>query len=264
MQQDDLIQTMLRKSILKLLGDLLFEDSFPDAEERTRMSRDAVVYAGREMKFDEVVHRLMNDVNYLNQLAKVVSRSCPCDNHDCSDLLQAENRISQYRGAIKKSSALHVIEAFGSLRGKPNKVKALLDRKAYIYPFKNGKVRTVLIPRLCGLICSQPQRHKPYGNTIFPAILRDTIFKRPRAIGYKLKDRLFSSIKGTEHQPEVPPSMMSFLGTTVCIFSLLIRSLTLFFSGTRRDCGVGDWCESYKALHLRLWGRYLCVTHGVH
>jgi hypothetical protein len=114
---------------------------------------------------------------------------------------------------------MRIIEEFGSLKDNPAKIKALLHRKAYIFPFKDGNVRANRLTLLHGaLIAPQPQRHKPYSNNIFPAVLHDTIFKTSRAIRYKLKDRLFSSIKGKEHEPEVPPSLISFLGTTVGLF----------------------------------------------
>ena len=44
--QDSRIQAVLCGSILKIIGDILFENAFPDGDERTQMSRDAVVYAG--------------------------------------------------------------------------------------------------------------------------------------------------------------------------------------------------------------------------
>ena len=73
---------------------------------------------------------------------------------------------------------------------------------------------------------SQAQRHKPYGNPIFAAILSDTVFKCSKAISYKLKEQFFSSLKGAEDEREVPPPMLSFLGTAVCFVSALVSCLT--------------------------------------
>jgi hypothetical protein len=70
---------MLRKSILKMIGDLLFENTFPDGDEWTHMCRNAVAHAGIEMKLDDVVNRLKNDINYLDQLARVVRHSRICE-----------------------------------------------------------------------------------------------------------------------------------------------------------------------------------------
>jgi hypothetical protein len=52
--------------------------------------------------------------------------------------------------AIKVSSAKRVIEEFGSLEGKPETVKALLFKKAYIYPFVNGQVRMCRVCEVAG------------------------------------------------------------------------------------------------------------------
>jgi hypothetical protein len=43
------------------------------------MSRNAVAHAGIEMKLDDVVNRLKNDINYLDQLARVVRHSRICE-----------------------------------------------------------------------------------------------------------------------------------------------------------------------------------------
>jgi hypothetical protein len=173
LQQDDRIQMMLRASILKILGDLLFEHAFPDGEERTRMSRDAVMFGGKQMKLDDVVNRLKNDIGYLDRLARVVSHSQICDNRACYYLPQAENRISQYRRAIKDSTALHIIEEFGSLRGEPAKVKALLHKQAYIYPFKNGEVRMNGLTLQHGALITSPSRNgiNPTATKSFPLSL---------------------------------------------------------------------------------------------
>jgi hypothetical protein len=83
LQQDDCIKAMLRRSILKITGDLLFENIFPDGEERTCMSCNTVAHAGKEMKLDDVVNQLKNDINYLDQLARVVRHSRVCEILHC-------------------------------------------------------------------------------------------------------------------------------------------------------------------------------------
>jgi hypothetical protein len=68
-----------------MIGDILFENAFPDGDEWNQMSRDTVMYAGKELKHENLVNRLKNDIDYLEQLAKVVRHSSPCDNGDCYD-----------------------------------------------------------------------------------------------------------------------------------------------------------------------------------
>ena len=76
LQQDPRIQAVLRVAIEELMGDLLFENAFPDNGERVRFSRDAVIRAGKSLHHDNMVDRLKNDIGYLERVAKVVSCSC--------------------------------------------------------------------------------------------------------------------------------------------------------------------------------------------
>jgi hypothetical protein len=72
----------------------------------------------------------------------------------------------------------------------------------------------------------KPDRTKPYGNGIFKAILRNTVFKDFRSIGFRIGDRFYSSIEELADELETPPAMMSFLSTSVC-FRIMILSTRL-------------------------------------
>ena len=81
LQQDPQIQAMLCVAIEELMGDLLFENAFLDNAERVRFSHDAVICASKSLHHENMVDRLINDIGYLEWVAKVVSCSWVHDVH---------------------------------------------------------------------------------------------------------------------------------------------------------------------------------------
>jgi hypothetical protein len=60
---------------------------------------------------------------------------------------------------------MRIIEEFGSLKDNPAKIQALLYRKAYIYPFKDGKVRANRLTLLHSALIAPPS-HKGINPTV--------------------------------------------------------------------------------------------------
>jgi hypothetical protein len=74
LQQDHRIWAIIRIAIIDLFGDLLFEDSFPDHEERIHLSRAALISASQSYQHETMLQHLQNDIAYLDVVAKVVHR----------------------------------------------------------------------------------------------------------------------------------------------------------------------------------------------
>ena len=140
LQQDPRIQAVVRIAITDLLGDLLFDDSFPAHNERIRLSRNALMNAGKSYRHDTMVQRLQNDIGYLDTISKIVRLRRITSSITDITSLQAENRISQYRYVVKKFAARLVLIEFGLKDGCGNKARDLLEGHKYIFPFKDGWV----------------------------------------------------------------------------------------------------------------------------
>jgi hypothetical protein len=140
-QQDPRIQSVVRIAITRLLGDLLFEDSFPDHEERIHLSRNAIIAASKSYCHDTMMQRLQNDLPYLELVAKVVRRNQIMTEITNVTSSQAENWISQYRSGVKAVAAIHVLTKYSLKADCGDKAAELLEGHTYIFPVKNGKVR---------------------------------------------------------------------------------------------------------------------------
>lgn len=70
--QQSHIQDMLQASITRLHEYLLFENSYPDLEQRRRLTGDILLAATNEQpEFDAVKSRLIKDAKYVRTLALV-------------------------------------------------------------------------------------------------------------------------------------------------------------------------------------------------
>ena len=67
------IQQVIQRAIKTVLGDVVVESSYPEHQDRSQSSRNALINAARHFKFKDMVHRLTGDRQYLNLLARVVS-----------------------------------------------------------------------------------------------------------------------------------------------------------------------------------------------
>jgi hypothetical protein len=72
-EQQSHIQDMLRASITRLHEHLIFEDSYPDLEQRRKLTGDILLASTTERaEFEAVKSRLMKDAKYVRALASVV------------------------------------------------------------------------------------------------------------------------------------------------------------------------------------------------
>jgi hypothetical protein len=94
--------------------------------------------------------RLRSDVSFTDILGKLVSGPSEM-RMSINDHVQVEGRISAFRNMIKKSCVTHATAEYGLKKGRDtsDKVKDLLEKKAYIYPVERSKVCIAAPDGLC-------------------------------------------------------------------------------------------------------------------
>lgn len=130
------IKAMLLRAILKVKGDALFVNAFPDVGESIKYARDALYACSKVSGLEEIRKRIKNDLEYAEQLAAVVCSSI-ASHHPISYLtliLQPNARLTILRGEFGKAATSGVVGHYGLEIGCSALIKTLKTKSAYIYP----------------------------------------------------------------------------------------------------------------------------------
>ncbi|KAI0356052.1 hypothetical protein OH77DRAFT_1589525 [Trametes cingulata] len=184
-QQHRRVRLVAKKSIDEVQDDVCLKNAFPDGADKYHLfTRPILLRAATALDFPDIARRIKNDATYARYLGSIPAQ-----------------RISNFRGKVKRQTDSAVSMAYGLRPGNGIKVDWLCNKLTYIYPhdYKAQKV----------------ERNKPYRLPIFEDVMRGAWFSRPSAYGYKLIDRFSSSSPEAPRELEIPAPMLALAATAI-------------------------------------------------
>ena len=227
------VQATLHGANATVIKNVVFQNAFPDSFGRSKFVADALVEAATVHGYTGLVDRLTSDQPFLRSMSGVVGPSSPlavplptaCVNYFTH---QAKQRISNFRGTIKKAAEGFVFGFYGvgtlPTAECADKVSFMLQNLTYVYPFvyevRPSPNPLALIPSNYFLNVLQPGKRsvpwaKPYAHPCVLALLTASFFQGPKSIAAKYPDLFPSSFIDRPHEHEIPPSMLALVGVAV-------------------------------------------------
>ncbi|CDO69798.1 hypothetical protein BN946_scf184766.g43 [Trametes cinnabarina] len=182
------IQDVISATRRRLERNIVTLDAFPDARDRGRSVRMAMVETVKTLQPPEryagLVMRMVTDGDFTRALSTIPNQ-----------------RISSFRGKVKEKSDIAVAAAYGLVSGNAKeRIEWLLPELIYIYPTDFEKKSIV--------------ENKPYQHPIIASVLRETFFKGPQAFASKNED-IFTSSLPQRPEKEIPMVMLALVGTAI-------------------------------------------------
>ncbi|KAJ3003309.1 hypothetical protein NUW54_g5369 [Trametes sanguinea] len=178
------VQYVLRATRQRLERDIVSCDAFPDARDRGRSVRMAMVETVKSLRpvdhYAQLTLRMVTDGDFTRALSVIPNQ-----------------RISTFRGRVKEKSDIAVAAAYGLVAGTAHeRVEWLLPQLIYIYPTDFERKHIA--------------EGKPYQHPIVTAVLREVFFKGPKAFAGQ-NDDLFISIRKTPNAHSAVRNLGVFL-----------------------------------------------------
>ncbi|EJF60826.1 hypothetical protein DICSQDRAFT_170686 [Dichomitus squalens LYAD-421 SS1] len=219
-QHDDIRET-IRHSRGEIEAFIVFIHAFPDTMGRTRFVSDALINSAGELGFPGLRQRLQKDQEFTHALSAI-----------------PRQRISTFRGQMKKCAETHVVPQFGLVQGECEaKVEFLFDHMAYVYPciYDTKKQSVTWV--------------QPYGGSIVTALARHIAWTGPSAIAIRNPLQFTSSIHESPqvNEKEIPMPMLALIGAAIH------AALTEWKSGTHKPSSFSAdaYADAYNE-HLTL------------
>ncbi|KAJ7110455.1 hypothetical protein C8R44DRAFT_856823 [Mycena epipterygia] len=182
--QDSWIQNLIRNSFIKVTGDAIFLNDFPDVGDRLKYARDGLYSTSNKLGYNDISARLIADEVYSKEIAKV-----------------ADSRWTDARRTFKTAAIPATIHAFDLKVGCSERVQALLGGpyNDYIYPIKDGA----------------PDYSKPFGNPAIITTIHQAVFsgRRPLATVYQTR---FPVTDGPQLERMIGKVIACIAATAVC------------------------------------------------
>ncbi|KAJ7096863.1 hypothetical protein C8R44DRAFT_370642 [Mycena epipterygia] len=182
--QNPLIQTLIRTSFTKIIGDALFRHAFPDIGDRLQYARDGLYATCQKLGYEAISERLLDDEAYSKEIAKV-----------------ADGRWTDTRRSFKAAAIPATIHSFDLKVGCSQRVQTLITspHTDYIYPLKDGV----------------PDYKKPFGNPAIITTIHQAAFsgRRPLATTYQAR---FPLTNGPQSERMVGKVIAALAATAVC------------------------------------------------
>ncbi|TBU41222.1 hypothetical protein BD309DRAFT_868740 [Dichomitus squalens] len=187
-QHTDIRETV-RHSRVEIEAFIVFIHAFPDTMGRTRFVSDALINSAGELGLPGLRERLQNDPEFTHTLSAL-----------------PRQRISSFRGQMKKCAETHIVPQFGLVQGECEaKVEFLFDHMAYVYPcVYDAKKQSVTWAQ-------------PYGGPIVAALARHIAWTGPSAIAVRNPLQFTSSIHDSPqvNEKEIPMPMLALIGAAI-------------------------------------------------
>ncbi|KAL1941439.1 hypothetical protein VTO73DRAFT_7256 [Trametes versicolor] len=230
------VKIVAKRAINDVLIDVCLKNAFPEGPDKhNQFTHPTLIRVARDLEMHDIARRLKNDLTYSRYLGSIPAQ-----------------RISTFRGKVKKHTDGVVASTYGLQPGDGVKVDWLDDKLTYIYPhdYKSRKV----------------DRHLPYQLPIFVQVMRAAWFSRPTAYGFKIIDRFTSSSLEAPREKEIPAAMLGLAATAV------YASIVDFSASTykARDFTGNEFADVY-ARNIRALqkikdndvGKYHVLMHGL-
>ncbi|KAG0692584.1 hypothetical protein DFH29DRAFT_1084643 [Suillus ampliporus] len=208
------IQDMIRASITSLQKHLLFENVYPELQQRRKLMADILMSCTKDgEEFVAVRKRLAKDPKYVRALSSV-----------------PKGRIGSIRGNVRKAAQAHVASHYQLMKGADERVAELLKNNAYIYPVntKGDLIRT-----------------KPFQAPAVLDTIEDAFFSDELAAGLKWHDHLTSTLEDHPDEVELPVAMVALASAAVC-------SVIMQYSSEKYDRDFNS--EMYGGIYRTLVG----------
>ncbi|KAH9857830.1 hypothetical protein C2E23DRAFT_881394 [Lenzites betulinus] len=235
------IQDVLRASNQRLERDLVSHDAFPDARNRGRSVRLAMVETAKALepraKYKQLTHRMINDGTFTRALSAIPNQ-----------------RISSFRGKVKEKSDAAVASGYVLVSGKSSdKVNWLLPELIYVYP--------------CDFESKSISEAKPYQHSVVVSVIRETFFKGPKSFANRNPDVFRSSLPNRDEK-EIPAAMLALVGTAIHASLVDWKSGEFInassFSADRYLDAYNEHVTLLKAIRTASLQKYHTMTHKLY
>ncbi|KAJ8456690.1 hypothetical protein ONZ51_g11974 [Trametes cubensis] len=167
------------------LGDQHRRNAFPDGNrDHTKIIYRAMLKAAADFGYEDMVKHLRKKDQYSEELARLPAQ-----------------RISTFRGNVRKLADGQPRTAFGLVFGDTEMGDWLQEGHRYIYPF-NYQNKSI-------------NNAKAYSPPVFLEMLRFAFFKRPTSFGFKIAPHFVSSLPDKPDEKEIPAPMLALVATAL-------------------------------------------------
>ncbi|KAI0673080.1 hypothetical protein C8Q78DRAFT_1077373 [Trametes maxima] len=184
-KQPEHVNSTLRMAIARVQADILLTNAYPDGPQKTHTHiRQAMVRSARELGHKELATRLKSNDKYALALATIPS-----------------NRISIFRGKIKKAVDGSVLSAFGLESGDVAHARWLQQDNRFIFGHDYKK--------------DEVYGERAFEKSIFVDGLRSAFFSTPKSFGWTLVKDFNSSLPDKPDEKEIPAAMLALASTAI-------------------------------------------------
>ncbi|KAH9852997.1 hypothetical protein C2E23DRAFT_885337 [Lenzites betulinus] len=179
------VRAVAKAAIDEVQANVCLNNAFPEGPDKhNQFTLPTLVRVAQKLGYPDIARRVQTDMIYSRHLGSIPAQ-----------------RISTFRGRIKKYTDGVVAETYNLRPGDGHRVDWLDQQLNYIYPhnYKSQKV----------------DRHLPYKPTIFIQVMRSAWFSRPTAYGFAIIERFTSSSLEQPREKEIPAPMLALAATAI-------------------------------------------------
>ncbi|KAI0635790.1 hypothetical protein C8Q77DRAFT_1207724 [Trametes polyzona] len=185
------VRTVAKRAIDDVLLNVCLKNAFPEGPDKhNQFTRPTLIRIATELGFKDIARRLNSDVVYSRHLGSIPAQ-----------------RISTFRGKVKKHTDGLVALVFGLHPGDALKVEWLDEKLNYIYPHE--------YKASLGKLTRNVKRNLPYKPPVFTQVMRAAWFSKPSAYGFKIYDHFTSSSLEAPREKEIPAPMLALAATAI-------------------------------------------------
>ncbi|KAJ8481396.1 hypothetical protein ONZ51_g6033 [Trametes cubensis] len=179
------VRRVLTRAIFGMLSDICLKNAFPDgSKDSSKIIYRAMLKAAADFGYEDMVKRLRKKDHYVDELTRLPAQ-----------------RISGFRGNVRKLADGQPRTAFGLVFGDKDMGDWLQEGLRYIYPF-NYQNQSI-------------DNSKAYSPPVFAEMLRIAFFKRQMSFGFKISQQFVSSLPDKPDEQEIPAAMLALVATAL-------------------------------------------------
>ncbi|RPD72205.1 hypothetical protein L226DRAFT_442490, partial [Lentinus tigrinus ALCF2SS1-7] len=171
------VKLVAKEAIQETLTNICVTNAYPEGPDKNDIfARDSLIRSAKALHDKEIAQRCKHDELYWRKLGTIPLQ-----------------RISNFRGQIKKATDALVRRAYDLKQGDALKVLWYEEGLRYIYPYD----------------------YEAYSTRIFVDALMDALFATPRSYGYRAASRFTSSLADKPDEKEIPAAMLALVATAL-------------------------------------------------
>ncbi|RPD72983.1 hypothetical protein L226DRAFT_524415 [Lentinus tigrinus ALCF2SS1-7] len=179
------VKLVAKEAIQETLTNICVINAYPEGPDKNDIfARDSLIRSAKALHDTEIAQRCKHDELYWRKLGTIPLQ-----------------RISNFRGSIKKATDALVRRTYNLKQGDAMKVLWLEEGLRYVYPHDYQK-KTIVDT-------------DAYSTHIFVEALTDALFASPRSHGYRIVSRFASSLADKADEKEIPAAMLALVATAL-------------------------------------------------